>query len=185
MFVQIMTDPVVSVGQQLIAFLPNMRRFALSLSRNSQVADDLVQLACERALAGAASFQAGTRFDAWIFRIIRNLWIDQLRRDRIAGPSEKLSDIENRVAGSDERSVEARLFLNEVWTAISALPEEQREVMMLVCVEELSYKDAAATLHIPVGTVMSRLARARLNIAKAVGISADPPRSGVSVKDQR
>ena len=69
-----------TIGPMLIAFLPTMRRFALSLTRAPDQADDLVQAACERALLSAESFQPGTRFDAWMFRIVRNLWIDRLRR---------------------------------------------------------------------------------------------------------
>ncbi len=68
------------VEDQLVAFLPNLRRFAISLCRSRELADDLVQTACERALANAASFQEGTRFDAWMFRILRNLWIDEARK---------------------------------------------------------------------------------------------------------
>ena len=73
------------VEDQLVDFLPNLRRFAISLCRSREVADDLVQTACERALANARSFQQGTRFDAWMFRILRNLWIDEVRRERRPG----------------------------------------------------------------------------------------------------
>lgn len=172
-----MSDAVQIIGNHLVAFLPNMRRFALSLCRSPAQADDIVQLACERALANATSFQVGTRFDAWIFRIIRNLWIDQLRRDRTAGPHDDLADLQDTLAGSDERIVETRLVLGKVWDAINALPPDQREVMILVCVEEFSYREAAETLEVPIGTVMSRLARARQAIALAVGINGAGNRS--------
>jgi RNA polymerase sigma-70 factor (ECF subfamily) len=180
---RIMSDAVHIIGTQLVAFLPNMRRFALSLCRSAAQADDIVQLACERALANATSFQVGTRFDAWIFRIIRNLWIDQMRRDRTAGPHQDISDVEDTIAGSDERTVEARLVLGKVWDAIGALPADQREVMILVCVEEFSYREAAETLEVPIGTVMSRLARARQAIARAVGINGAGIRSDSSKED--
>jgi RNA polymerase sigma-70 factor (ECF subfamily) len=166
------------IGDQLIALLPNMRRFALSLARRPDVADDLVQQACERALAHAASFQPGTRFDAWIFRIIRNLWIDRIRRDKTAGPQDDIEERRDLLGDDGERSMEARLTLASVGEAMARLPDDQRELIVLVCVEDLSYRDAAEILGIPIGTVMSRLARARRAIAAAVSSS---PRSAASV----
>lgn len=169
-------------GDRLIAFLPNLRRFAISLCRAPDTADDLVQLACERAIANAASFEPGTRFDAWMFRILRNLWIDQLRRDRTAGPKDDIDLYEGKLAGDAGTAPEHRLLLSEVWVAIGKLPQEQREVLLLVCVEELSYRAAADLLGIPIGTVMSRLARARVNIAAATGINDAAGRSSAQDK---
>lgn len=156
------------IGKQLVAFLPNLRRFAISLCRSRDVADDLVQAACERALAG--SFEAGSRFDAWMFRILRNLWIDHIRKQSTAGRQEDIDQRPDLVGASGERDVEARLALNRVALAVTELPDDQREVMLLVCVEDLSYKAAADVLGIPIGTVMSRLARARKNLAEATGM---------------
>lgn len=166
-----------SVEDQLVAFLPNLRRFAILLCRSRDVADDLVQAACERALASSASFQPGTRFDAWMFRILRNLWIDRARRAKTAGPQEDIDDHHEIAGSAGEREVESRLALKRVAEAIDGLVEEQREVLLLVCVEELAYKEAAEVLGVPIGTVMSRLARARRNLAEATGISAPPERS--------
>jgi RNA polymerase sigma-70 factor (ECF subfamily) len=168
-----------AVEDQLVAFLPNLRRFAISLCRSRDLADDLVQTACERALANATSFQEGTRFDAWMFRILRNLWIDHARRQRTAGPQEDIEAHHELAGGSGEREAETRLTLKSVAEAIDGLGEEQREVLLLVCVEELSYKEAADVLGVPIGTIMSRLARARRNLAEAAGISAAPERSAV------
>lgn len=167
------------VEDQLVAFLPNLRRFAISLCRSRETADDLVQMACERALANRDRFQEGTRFDAWMFRILRNLWIDEVRKRRTAGPQEDVEAHHELAGGSGEREAEARLTLKSVAEAIDGLVEEQREVLLLVCVEELSYKEAAEVLGVPIGTVMSRLARARRNLAEAAGISASPERSAV------
>lgn len=167
------------VQDQLVAFLPNLRRFAISLCRSRELADDLVQMACERALANEHRFEEGTRFDAWMFRILRNLWIDEVRKRKTAGPQEDIEDQGDLVGASGEREVEARLTLKSVAEAIDGLVEEQREVLLLVCVEELSYKEAAEVLGVPIGTVMSRLARARRNLAEAAGISAPPERSAV------
>ena len=165
------------IGDRLIALLPNMRRFALSLARRPDLADDLVQQACERALAHAASFQPGTRFDAWMFRIIRNLWIDHIRRDKTAGPQDDIEDRRDLMGDDGERSMEARLTLGSVAEAMELLPADQRELMLLVCVEDLSYRDAAEVLGVPIGTVMSRLARARKKLAELTGITAGTARS--------
>ena len=165
------------IGDQLIALLPNMRRFALSLARSPDVADDLVQQACERALANAASFQVGTRFDAWMFRIIRNLWIDRLRRAKTAGPTEDVAHRTEIIGEDGNSTTEARLTLVTVSEAMERLPEEQREAIMLICVEDLSYREAAEILGVPIGTVMSRLARGRKRLAELAGINADLARS--------
>ena len=171
-----MQDRKAEFGRELIAFLPNLRRFAISLCQSRELADDLVQAACERALVSWAAFVPGTRFDAWMFRILRNLWIDHLRRQRTQGQQEEISAREDLVGASGERVTEARLTLATVSTAISRLPAEQREVLLLVCVEELSYREAADILDVPLGTVMSRLARARKAVAAATGISAEVSR---------
>lgn len=174
-----MIDRTDRVEDQLVAFLPNLRRFAISLCGSRDVADDLVQAACERALASAERFEPGTRFDAWMFRILRNLWIDVVRRRKTAGVQEDISEREDIAGVSGEREVEARMTLRSVGEAITELPDEQREVLLLVCIEELSYRETADVLDIPIGTVMSRLARARKNLALSAGITPAPARSGV------
>ena len=141
------------------------------------MADDLVQAACERAIVAADSFIPDTRFDAWMFRILRNLWIDQLRKKKTAGPQADLDEARDVSVPSGEAASHARMQLAEVTAALQKLPEEQREVLVLVCVEELSYKDAAEVLSIPIGTVMSRLARARKNLIELTGISFAEKRS--------
>jgi RNA polymerase sigma-70 factor (ECF subfamily) len=150
-----------SFNDQLVAVLPRLRRFARGLTGSAVEADDLVQAACERALARTHQFQAGTRFDSWMFRIVQTVWIDQIRaRDIRRTESEDAA----RQVGSDEsvRRVEARMALREVQAAIVTLPPEQRAALLLVTVEGLSYKEAAEVAAVPVGTIMSRLARARL-----------------------
>ncbi len=171
-------------GTRLIAFLPNLRRFAISLCGSRDLADDLVQAACERALANAGRFEPGTRLDAWMFRILRNLWIDQVRRQKTAGVHDDIAERPDIVGSSGEREAEARLILKTVAEAIAELPDGHREVLLLVCVEELSYREAADILGIPIGTVMSRLARARKNLAEAAGITMPTARSA-AVKDTK
>lgn len=158
-------------GQGLIALLPNLRRFALSLCRSRDIADDLVQLTCEKAIANRDSFDPETRLEAWLFRILRNSWIDMARRRKTQGAAVDIEDVPAALVTDGVSTAENSLMLEAVWKAINKLPEEQRDVLMLVCVEDISYKDAASVLDIPIGTVMSRLARARLAIAKDVGIN--------------
>jgi RNA polymerase sigma-70 factor, ECF subfamily len=155
-------DPVSTrFGDQLIAVLPRLRRFARGLSGSVADADDLVQAACERALARQHQFQEGTRFDSWMFRIVQTIWIDQVRSRDVRKED---GDVAEDRLGSDEpvRRVEARLALAEVRRALDRLPPDQRTALLLVTVEGLSYKEAAEVVQVPIGTIMSRLARARI-----------------------
>jgi RNA polymerase sigma-70 factor (ECF subfamily) len=151
-------------GDQLIAVLPRLRRFARGLTGSAVEADDLVQAACERALARRHQFQEGTRFDSWMFRIVQTIWIDQIRAREVRRQD---GDIGEDRLGTDEpvRRVEARLALGEVRRAVDRLPPDQRAVLLLVTVDGLSYKEAAEVVQVPVGTVMSRLARARIALS--------------------
>ena len=148
-------------AERLVATLPRLRRFARGLTGSATEADDLVQAACERALARQHQFQEGTRFDSWMFRIVQTIWIDQIRARRL-----RQQDDEPAVArhGSDEpvRRAEARVALDEVRRAVGRLSAEQRAALILVTVEGLSYKEAAAVVGVPIGTIMSRIARARI-----------------------
>ena len=148
-------------SDQLIAVLPRLRRFARGLSGSVTDADDLVQAACERALARQHQFQEGTRFDSWMFRIVQTIWIDQVRSRDVRKED---GDVAEGRLGSDEpvRRVEARLALDEVRRALERLPPDQRAALLLVTVEGLSYKETAEIVQVPVGTIMSRLSRARI-----------------------
>jgi len=148
-------------GDQLIAVLPRLRRFARGLSGSVADADDLVQAACERALARQHQFQEGTRLDSWMFRIVQTIWIDHVRSRDVRKED---GDIAEERLGSDEpmRRIEARLTLDEVRRAVDCLPPDQRTALLLVTVDGLTYKEAAEVMQIPVGTIMSRLARARI-----------------------
>ena len=155
-----------AIGQELVALLPRLRRFALVLCRSQPLADDLVQGACERALANADRWMPGTRFDAWMFRILRNHWIDHLRRARAEGMAEDVTTQTQLIGDPGEGPILSRLVLSEVQRAIDGLPQDQREVLALVCGEDLSYREAAEILNVPIGTVMSRLARARRRLVE-------------------
>jgi len=157
------------IEKELVSLLPRFRRFALGLARNPSDADDLVQTAMEKAVSRIDQWEPGTRLDSWVFRIIQTTHIDQIRgkkrNDRF------LEVVENNAQRSHdgERAVEARSSLDAVRHAIFNLPEEQRSVIMLVSVEGLSYKEAAETLGIPMGTLTSRLVRGRNALMHMLG----------------
>lgn len=168
----------VDVRMQLVTMLPRLRRFAFSLTGSRDRADDLLQTTCEKALRGLESWQTGTRLDSWLYRIMQNAWIDDMRKVRFRGPE---LPIEDDIAGADGvLATEANITAADVMTALSKLPDEQRSVVTLVCVEDLSYREVAHILGVPIGTVMSRLSRARRALADAIGVSplADAGRFG-------
>lgn len=155
----------------LIAALPRLHRYALSLSRRDDVANDLVQSTVERAITAHSRFDPATSLDAWLFRILRNLWIDQTRRQKTRGTEVDVFNMPEAAIHDGDRALEATITLRETEAAIATLPEDQREVLRLVCLQELSYAEAAQVLDIPKGTVMSRLARARVALAEKLGIN--------------
>lgn len=161
------------VRQQLGQFTPRLRRFALTLTRSQIDADDLVQSTFERALAYLEQWEPGTRLDSWLYRIAQNLWIDQRRRARSHGPTESADEM--LLTGEDGREInERQLMVRDAIRALASLPEEQQVVVALVSIEGLSYGEAANVLNVPIGTVMSRLARGRRAIAAQVlGIPLD------------
>ena len=152
----------------MVELLPRLRRFSYALTGSLDKADDLVQETCARALASADQWQTGTRLDSWMYRIAQNLWFDRLRATKVRG---EVVDVDTAIdlVGSDGRSVtESRLMLRAVAQNISQLPSDQQLVLTHVCIDGLSYKDAADALGIPIGTVMSRLARARQTLHAAM-----------------
>ncbi|SDE03737.1 RNA polymerase sigma-70 factor, ECF subfamily [Paracoccus isoporae] len=157
-------------SEALIAFLPNLRRFALSLARRPDVADDLVQITVERAIAHAVSFDRGQKMGPWLFRIMRNAFIDMTRREKRSGTPIDIHDHPEALPTDPGPALEARLMLRNVQEAMSEMSEDHREVLHLVCVEELSYAEAAQILDLPIGTVMSRLSRARIALSQKLGI---------------
>jgi len=163
------------VQDQLVELLPRLRRFARSLTGSAHAADDLVQIACERLLARASDAEPIVCLESWLYRVIRNAWIDNRRSPHHRQGEPLEAGLE--VVGEDgERTVDTRSTLARVRLEIARLPEEQRSVLMLVCVNGLSYAATAESLKIPIGTVMSRLARGRLALAQAVGLTPSPRR---------
>jgi RNA polymerase sigma-70 factor (ECF subfamily) len=146
---------------RMVAVLPRLRRFAHALTGSTEQGDDLVQDACLRALSRVDLWQPGTRLDSWMYRIAQNIWLDRLRANKVRGEVVNVDAIES-MPGSDGRVVaESELTLQAVVAAMGRLPAEQQAMVALVCIEGVSYKEAAEIAGVPVGTVMSRLARAR------------------------
>lgn len=170
-----MDEPLETVRRNLVALLPRLRRFARSLTGNASDADDLVQDAVERALRNLHRWQPGTRLDSWMFRLTHNLWIDTVRAKRVR-KAESL-DVEGveRASTDGARDLDAKLSLSATATAMAKLPEDQRVAVALVLIDGMSYRDAADLLQVPIGTVTSRLARARAALAvMLVGEGAKP-----------
>lgn len=154
---------------QIVALLPRMRRFAYTLTSNREDADDLVQAACERALSRRHQWRPGSRLDSWMFRIIHTQRIDMTRSKRSRSVHVPLEERSFGSTGANGKNkIEASIMLRQVLQAMGQLSESDRAVLALVCIEGLSYKDSAATLGVPMGTVMSRLARARQKLHKLV-----------------
>lgn len=152
----------------LIEMLPRLRRFAAALAGHADDGDDLVQAACERLLSRKHDLPDGDQFRAYLFKMIRNLWIDRIRAGKRANA---VSEDEAAELPDDrpQRSTEARIDLIVVRRAVAQLVPEQREVLLLICVEGQSYREAAETLDLPIGTVMSRLSRARAALDRHIG----------------
>jgi RNA polymerase sigma factor (sigma-70 family) len=142
----------------IAALLPRLRRFARSITFHREDADDVVQIAVERALTRAEQWQPGTRLDSWMFRIVKNAWIDEVRsrarRDQLFAPEEEGEHVGDDTAAAHQQ----RMAIEK---AMSLLSEDHRMVIGLVLVDGLPYKEAAEVLDIPMGTLTSRLARAR------------------------
>jgi len=147
-----------NVHEQIVALLPRLRRFARNLARNPHDADDVVQIALERALLKLDQWRRDARLDSWLFKIVRNAWIDELRsrgrRDRMFLAAEAGDNV-------GDATLDREADLMSVQFAMAKLPEDQRTAVSLVLVEGLSYKEAADVLDIPIGTLTSRLARGR------------------------
>jgi RNA polymerase sigma-70 factor (ECF subfamily) len=159
--------------RELRAHWPRLRRFAFTLSRNAADADDLIQSAAERGMRSAAQWQPGTRFDSWMFRITRNLWIDTVRA---RGRQQKrfVAEEEGLSVGFDPRpGTEAAIDLGRAMAALGRLPDEQREVVALILIDGLGYRETAEALDLPIGTVSSRLVRGRKALLVLLGETGD------------
>lgn len=161
--------------QDLVALLPRLRRFAYALTGSLDDADDVVQTACERALTRFDQFEPGTRLDSWMFRIVQTVTIDRARYNTRRKPGANIDDLVDM--GMDARiheSTEARMALERIREEMQNLSEDQRAVLVLVAIEGKSYQETADILGVPIGTVMSRLARARKYLLTAINQPQKP-----------
>jgi RNA polymerase sigma factor (sigma-70 family) len=144
-------------SRAILAELPRLRRYARALVGERAAADDLVQDTLERAWSRVGQWRPGSDLRAWLFGIMHNLRIDQMRRPtlNVAPFDDEEIEVPTRATQTD------RMELQDLAAALARLPEEQRAVLLLVALEEMRYEDVALTLGIPIGTVMSRLARGR------------------------
>lgn len=149
--------------------LPRVRRFAFALSRNSADADDLAAQAVERALRSRHQWQEGTRLDSWLYRIVRNLWIDEGRSRARRGRWELPPEAADQVGHDPRDELDRKLELQKIMAAMAQLPDEQREVVALILVEGFGYREAAELLELPIGTVSSRLVRGRTALLSLLG----------------
>lgn len=156
----------------LLDLLPRLRRFARALALDAADADDLCQVALERALKAEAQWQPGSRLDSWMYRIMRNSWIDEVRARRRRAETFVAEEAGVDVGDADHHRIEARVELGHVDRAMAQLPPEQREVIALILVEGLTYKEAAELLELPMGTVTSRLVRGRQALMEMLGEAA-------------
>src|ERR1700723_452561 len=147
-----------NIQEQIVALLPRLRRFARNLARNPHDADDVVQIAVERALTRLDQWRSDARLDSWMFKIVRNAWIDELRSRRRRDKGFLAAEAGENVG---EATMEREIERWSAEAALTRLPEDQRLAVSLVLVEGLSYKDAAEVLEMPVGTLWNRLARER------------------------
>ncbi|MDI7860844.1 RNA polymerase sigma factor [Rhizobiaceae bacterium n13] len=155
------------IRRDLVGLLPKMRRFALTLTRNAGDADDLVQETCERAIAKSHLWDGKGRLESWIYAMLRNLWVDEVRKRRVRVGSGTV-DAADHSELSIDAAAESSVYAQQMNSMIMSMPEGLSSVFVLVSIEGHSYKETADILGIPIGTVMSRLSTARLRLAAMV-----------------
>lgn len=167
------------IRREMLALLPRLRRFAYGITGSIDEGDDLVQATYERAIRYIDKWEPGTRLDSWMFRIARNQHLNNIRSRRIRGEHLTPVDPDDAVLATDGvRIMESHLEFEQVRRLVSRLPEEQRSILMLICVEGMSYKEVAELLELPIGTVTSRLARARIALREQLEGRASGDKGG-------
>lgn len=162
--------------EAIVELIPRLRRYARALTGNPDLADDLVQDCLERGLSRLHLWRSGSDLRAWLFTIMHNLHVNNVRRSRIRPDGTQADD--SHVGALQPRQDEV-VELHSIVAALRHLPEDQRAVLLLVAVEEMSYRDAAKVLDVPIGTVMSRLARGRERLRTLTGGGQDANRMGL------
>jgi RNA polymerase sigma-70 factor (ECF subfamily) len=162
---------VPEIYRSIEAEIPRLRRYARALARDLAGADDLVQDCLTRALEKLHLWQEGTDLRAWLFTILHNQYVNQVRRAVREGAAVGLSETEPMLAQAPHQG--KRLELRDLERAIAKLPDEQRSVVLLVGLEGMRYEEVAEILDIPIGTVRSRLSRGREALRRLIGIVPD------------
>jgi len=153
-----------AVKAGLVLELERLWRYGLVLSGNRDVAEDLVQMTCVRALERSQQFTPGSRLDRWLFSILHSIWLNEVRAARYRR-GQGLVDAESALIFDGIHEIETNITARQVLREVQSLPEAQRETVFLVYVEGLTYRETADILAVPIGTVMSRLAAARARLA--------------------
>jgi len=162
---------VTEIYRSIEAEIPRLRRYARALARDMAAADDLVQDCLSRALGKLHLWQEGTDLRAWLFTILHNQYVNQVRRAVREGAAVGLSETEPALTRAPHQG--RRLELRDLERAMAKLPEEQRSVILLVGLEGMRYEEVAEVLGVPVGTVRSRLSRGREALRRLMGIVPD------------
>ena len=157
---------------ELLTWVPRLRRYARALAGNRDDADDLVQDTLERAWAKSALWRGVADMRGWLFSIMHNLHVDGVRRPRVA--TQTIDDDTPEVAMAPTQG--ERLAVLDLQAALDQLPVEQKEIVLLVALEDMAYAEIAKTLGIPIGTVMSRLSRGRERLRALMDGRAEPVR---------
>lgn len=142
---------------QAMQYIPRLRRYARALTGDASAADDLVQDALERALVKQSLWREGTDLRAWLFTVMHNVFVNQVRSAAVS----RTVPLDEAIADRPQPQGGDRLEIRDLDAALQALPEEQRSVVLLVGLEQMTYEEAARVLEVPIGTVMSRLSRGR------------------------
>lgn len=171
-----MSTPSKEFTRALLGAVPSLRAFAISLTGRVDMADDLVQDTMMRAWANAESFSAGTNIKAWLFTILRNVFISQYRKRR-----REVQDVDGELAAglSSAAAQEGKVALDDMRAALEQLPDDQREAVLLVGASGFSYEEAAEIAGCAVGTIKSRVNRGRNRLAQIMyGENAENGRGG-------
>lgn len=153
-----------TIKKEMIAMLPRLKRFAFALTGCQDRGEELVQEACLKAIARLDQWERGTRLDRWMFRIAQNQWIDTIRANRRFQDAGPVDDMALPDLDSVGNSAFSHNHHRAIRAAVADLPPEQSAIIALVCIDGRSYREAADILDMPIGTVMSRLARARKSL---------------------
>lgn len=159
----------------LLQAIPRLQRFCYAMTGSREDGEDLGQIALERAIANLHRWTPGTRMEPWVLRIAYNAWIDEVRACSRRGKVVAIDDMYDLSLVDGRDVVESTIDLKRTRAAMDALPDDHRVILTLVAIEGMSYQEVSEILKIPIGTVMSRLSRAR----KAVAQKLQPAGSAV------